>query len=55
MKRAVIEVNPSTIQLFIEFHAFSDSLDTSHGVYPREAFKIVFAMHPEATIRGQLL
>ena len=29
--------------------------DTSHGIYLRMAFMTVFALHPETTIRGQLL
>ena len=34
---------------------FSDSLDTSHDVYPRMAFMTVFTVHPEAIIQGQKL
>ena len=39
----------------IEFNVFSDSSDTSCGIYPRAAFITVFALHPEAIIRGWLL
>ena len=34
----------------IEFDVFSDSSDTSHGIYLRAAFMTVFELHPEAII-----
>ena len=34
----------------IQFDVFSDSSDTSHGVYPRAAFMTLFAVHCEAII-----
>ena len=39
----------------IEFDVYSDSSDTSCGVYLKTAFMTIFTMHPEATIRERLL
>ena len=35
---------------FSVFSVFSDSSDTSRGIYPRVAFMTVFTLHPEAII-----
>ena len=34
----------------IEVDVFSDSSDTSCGIYPRVAFMTVFVVHPETVI-----
>ena len=35
---------------FIEFDVFSDSSDTSCGIYSTAAFMTVYALHPEAIL-----
>ena len=56
VKGGIIEVNPYAIQLFYRVQCILVEIsDTSHGVYLRVAFMTVFALHPEAIIRGRLL
>ena len=37
----------------IEFHVFSDSSDTSRGIYQRAVFMTVSPLYPEVFIQGK--
>ena len=50
VKKAIVDINPYTIQLFYRVQCISDSTDKSCGIYPRTAFMAVFTLHPEAII-----